>query len=277
MKIRKLSFNVVLIFIICMILVSCSSKTKETISSSENNEEVLISEKESVKKIYPSEQKVAFLTFDDGPSKNTEKILDILKEENAKATFFVIGNESNFAKSMYKRIIDEGHTIGNHTYSHSYKGVYKSQDEYIKDTEKLNEYIYSITGYRPGIIRFPGGSNNHVNRKYSGSEDNSFMEGLASKVEEEGYVYFDWTVDSTDASKVKQSIDNISSASISQALRQKYPIILFHDAPAKTTTVDALPKIIKELKRNGYLIDSLSKDSPVKSRFLKGDNGEILK
>lgn len=278
-------FMVMGIFV--LMLVSCNTKAEETMTTTSNNvkevkeEELKKAEEEKVlkeeKKVYDPNQKVAFLTFDDGPSKNTEKILDILKSENVKATFFVNGHEDEFAKKMYKRIVDEGHTIANHTYSHSYKDVYRSQESFIEDVDKLNKYIESMVKVKVDIIRFPGGSNNHINRKYAGVSDNSFMEGLAQRMEDEGYVYFDWTVDSTDASKAKQSVEKIKSSTISESLNQKYPIVLFHDAPAKTTTVEALPEVIKTLKDNDYLIDNLTKDAPVKSRFLKGDHGETLK
>lgn len=265
------------------LFVSCSSSSKEVVQTSTGNvketskEDILVEDKKEVKKVYANDQKVAFLTFDDGPSKNTEKILDILKRENVKATFFVNGHENDFAKEMYKRIVDEGHTIANHTYSHSYKGVYKSQEAFIRDMDKLNDYVYSLVGVKMDIVRFPGGSNNHINRKYSGTKDNSFMEGLCERIEGEGYTYFDWTVDSTDASKAKQETSKIISSTLSESLKQKYPIVLFHDAPAKTTTVEALPSIIKKLKENNYLIDNLTKDAPINSRFLKGEHGEILK
>lgn len=285
MRKKNIFLLIMLIGVFSLLFASCSSndtKTEEAVATSSNNANEVEAEAEKdvlvkEKKVYESDQKVAFLTFDDGPSKNTEKILDILKNEGVKATFFVNGHEDEFAKKMYKRIVDEGHTLANHTYSHSYKDVYKSQESFIKDIDKLNEYVESMVNVKMDIIRFPGGSNNHINRKYAGVSDNSFMEGLAQRMEDEGYTYFDWTVDSTDASKAKQSVEKIKSSTISEALSQKYPIVLFHDAPAKTTTVEALPEIIKALKENGYLIDNLTKDAPINSRFLKGEHGEILK
>lgn len=281
---KRLFIGIIFSISLAIIFASCGSENKDLavasiegeITSGSSKGDVL-KEESKVKKEYNKNQKVAFLTFDDGPSKNTEKILNILKEENIKATFFVNGHDDDFARDMYKRIVEEGHAIANHTYSHSYKDVYKSQESFIRDVERLDEYIYSVTGIKPDIIRFPGGSNNTINRKYSKSNDNSFMNGLANRIEDEGYTYFDWTVDSTDASKMKQSAQKIISSTLSESLKQKYPVVLFHDAPAKTTTVEALPSIIKRLKENGYLLDSLSKDVPVTSRFLKGENGEILK
>lgn len=285
MRGKKIGFiGIIIIIVFTFILVSCGTKVKETSSYSNGEEGVvdtyiedILQGESDLKKEYAKNQKVAFLTFDDGPSKNTEKILNILKREKVKATFFVNGYEGDFAKDMYKRIVEEGHAIGNHTYSHSYKGVYKSQDSFINDMEKLERYIISITGVKPNIVRFPGGSNNTINRKYSGSINNEFMVGLANRIENDGYTYFDWTVDSTDASKMRQSVEKITSSTLSESLKQKYPVILFHDAPAKTTTVEALPTIIKGLRKNGYLLDKLSKDTPINSRFLNGEYGEILK
>lgn len=279
----------VMIVVFSILLVSCGSKSEEVVSTSSSDtaqgnqveEKQTEDKKEEVlkqeKKNYAPDQKVAFLTFDDGPSKNTEEILNILKSEGVKATFFVIGHDNDFAKQMYKRIVDEGHTLANHTYSHDYKNIYSSQENFMSDVDKLNGYVESLVGVKMDIFRFPGGSNNHINRKYSGTSDNSFMEGLTQRIEDEGFVFFDWTVDSTDASKGKQATEKIKSSVINESLKQKYPVILCHDAPAKTTTVEALPEIIRTLKENGYLIDNLTKDAPIKSRFLKGEYGEVLK
>ena len=258
-----------LIISITIILVSCGLKNKEV--------ETFNNETDKIDYTSEEKEKIAFLTFDDGPSKNTEKILEILKEENVKATFFVNGRETDFAKKMYTRMIEEGHTIGNHTYSHEYKKIYKSEENFMTDVEKLNRHIYDITGYNTDIFRFPGGSNNIINRKYSNSSKNEFMERLSKKVTNSGYSYIDWTVDSKDATKSTEKVEVIVSSTLSEALSQKYPVILFHDAPAKTTTVEALKTIIKSLKSNGYKIESLSKDSPVKPQFLKIKKEEILK
>ncbi len=258
-----------LVICIMISLVSCGFKNKEV--------ETFNNETDKIDYIADENKKVAFLTFDDGPSKNTERILEILKEENVKATFFVNGRKSDFAKKMYIRMVEEGHVIGNHTYSHEYKKIYESEKSFMEDVEMLNRYIYEVTGYNTDVFRFPGGSNNIINRKYSNSSKNEFMEKLTKKINDSGYSYFDWTVDSKDATKSTEKVEVIVSSTLSEALNQKYPVILFHDAPAKTTTVEALKTIIESLKSNGYKIETLSKDSPIKPQFLKIKKEEILK
>ncbi|MEG2811971.1 MAG: polysaccharide deacetylase family protein [Clostridium sp.] len=270
-------FKLLFMLLTVTTLLSCSRHDKENIATQSGKIETTFNRVSTDNLEEYRINKVAFLTFDDGPSKNTEKILDILKKENVQATFFVNGNNSEFAVNMYKRMVNEGHAIGNHTYSHTYEDVYTSKYAFIEDIKKLDSLIFTETGYRINLLRFPGGSNNTINRRYSNSRDNSFMECLSNEVESMGYRYFDWTVDSTDASKVKQKEGVIVKNTLNEALKQKYPIILFHDAPAKTTTVEALSGIIKKLKESGYKIKPLSYDVPVESSFLKGINGEILK
>jgi peptidoglycan/xylan/chitin deacetylase (PgdA/CDA1 family) len=204
------------------------------------------------------DKKVIFLTFDDGPSKNTPKILDILKKYNVKATFFVIGDNTEFGKEMYKRIVSEGHSIGNHTYSHKYEIIYSSVEAYLEDTEKLNRLILKTTGVKPDIIRFPGGSNNHVSWKYGGRD---FMEKLIKKIQEKGYDYFDWDVSSTDASRAELGKQEIINAVINGVGCRQKAIVLMHDNTQKETTMEALPEIIKKLKDKGYSFEILAKDS----------------
>lgn len=204
------------------------------------------------------ENKTVYLTFDDGPSTNTGKILDILAEHDIKATFFVCGSNTEEGKKLYKRIVDEGHAIGNHTYSHNYKYIYSSEENFLEDFYRLEELIYSVTGVRPEIMRFPGGSNNTVSRRYS---DDAFMERITTKILFEGYQYFDWNVDSLDASKVTQSKDVIVKAVLNGVLNNDISIVLFHDSWPKTTTVEALPIILKELLDRGYTFEPLTKDS----------------
>ncbi|HHX59354.1 MAG TPA: polysaccharide deacetylase family protein [Epulopiscium sp.] len=201
--------------------------------------------------------KIAYLTFDDGPSGNTPKILDILKEKNIPATFFVVGNQE--MKATYKRIVDEGHTLGNHTYGHDYKGIYKSTETFFADVEKLNDLLEETTGQRSKILRFPGGSNNTVSRHAGGK---GIMNIMTQAVLEEGYRYFDWNVDSQDASKAKQSKDVIVKSVLSGANHTNKAVILMHDAPAKTTTVDALPEIIDGLTQKGFIFRGLDMNAP---------------
>ena len=208
--------------------------------------------------------KVAYLTFDDGPSPNTEKVLDILKEKQIKATFFVIGKNDPYSISLYKRMINEGHVIGNHTYSHDYSYIYKNEDNFFADIDKLNKFIHSNTGFTPNIFRFPGGSNNRVSWKYS---DENLTKRLASSLQSRGLPYFDWNVDSTDASVALQSKDIIVSKVLKGVNGKKDPIILMHDTKVKTTTAEALPSIVDGLEKMGYSFGVLTQDTPT-ARFL---------
>lgn len=202
-------------------------------------------------------ERVAYLTFDDGPSDNTVAILDFLKKNHIPATFFVVGNVNR--PDVYKRIIDEGHTIGNHTYGHDYNKIYKSADTFLADVDKLNDLLEEATGQRSTILRFPGGSNNTVSRHAGG---NGIMKTITAKVKEEGYRYFDWNVDSQDASKAVQDKNVIVRSVVSGAQYTNQAVILMHDAPAKTTTVDALPEIVEGLKKLGFVFKPLTMDTP---------------
>ena len=106
-------------------------------------------------------QKKVYLTFDDGPSDHTAQILDILKKHKVKATFFVVGKETEHAKKMYQRIVLEGHTLAMHSYSHNYDQIYANVGAFSKDLMKLQKYLYDLTDVKPYIYRFPGGSSNH--------------------------------------------------------------------------------------------------------------------
>lgn len=207
-----------------------------------------------VKKNEELDQKIVYLTFDDGPSENTGKILDILKKYNAKATFFVTGNNQKYDNLM-KRASEEGHAIGLHTYSHNYKEVYASEEAYFKDLQKISDLVEKVTGIKSHIIRFPGGSSNTVSAEYS----KGLMTVLTKKVQEKGYQYFDWNCDSTDASgnniPVEKLIKNATSCS-SQHIN-----ILMHDTDAKRTTVKALPKIIEHYREAGYVFKPITVDS----------------
>jgi len=201
--------------------------------------------------------KVAYLTFDDGPSDNTIAILDFLKKHNIPATFFVTGNQ--YRLDIYKRIVDEGHTLGNHTYGHDYNKIYRSTEAFFEDVEKLNDLLEDATGQRSSILRFPGGSNNTVSRHAGGS---GIMELMRKEAKEKGYKFFDWNVDSLDASKGKQSMEVIVNSVIGGAQYIDQAVILMHDAPAKTTTVDALPQIIEGLKKQGFIFKGLDMNTP---------------
>ena len=181
-----------------------------------------------------------YLTFDDGPSSNTEQILDILAEYDVKATFFVVGKEEEKYQALYKRIVEEGHTLGMHSYSHKYDEIYQSVDSSAQDMNKLQEFLYGLTGVECKFIRFPGGSSNSVSKVD--------MHELIDYLDEQEIVYFDWNISSGDASSSYISTDEILSNCLIQLPQYKECIILMHDASNKDTTVEALPMLIEEIQ-----------------------------
>ena len=188
--------------------------------------------------------KEVFLTFDDGPSVNTAKILDILKQNGAVGTFFVTAQNPK-SKDLMKRILKEGSAIGAHSYTHEYS-IYQSEQTYFDDLNKILKHIKDVTGKETKIIRFPGGSSNTISRKYS----QGIMTKLTQEVLAKGYQYYDWNLSSGDAEWPAPSVDSIVHQSTNT--KQTKVVLLMHDANAKQTTVDALPRIIQFYKDNGY-------------------------
>lgn len=184
------------------------------------------------------EGRKVYLTFDDGPSENTAAILDILEQYGVKATFFVVGKTDKASLSLYKRIVDEGHTLGMHSYSHDYGDIYSSLENYVADLNRLGDYLYQVTGIRPEYVRFPGGSSNRVSKVD--------MKELIGYLNKNGYIYYDWNLSSKDADYSNLSAEKITMNCLSQVEDySKEVIILFHDANDKKSTVEALPDIIK--------------------------------
>lgn len=189
------------------------------------------------------QENVAYLTFDDGPDdKVTPQILDILKRENVKATFFVLGNMVEQNPKVLQRIFNEGHAIGNHSYNHVYSELYKSPWDFIAQFEKTDEIIKKYTGVRPLIIRAPGGTAGVFNNDYWNMVDAS------------GYVEYDWNICTEDATA---SVPN-ASTQINNVKKQigDYPprtlIILMHSKAGKEETAKALPEMIHMLRKLGY-------------------------
>ncbi len=189
-------------------------------------------EEENRKKIY--------LTFDDGPSSNTDEILDILRAYDVKATFFVVGKTDETSRKAYRRIVEEGHTLGMHSYSHSYADIYDSEEDFQADMKKLQEYLYELTGVWPRYYRFPGGSSNTVS-----SID---MQKLADWLTDQGITYFDWNVASGDAVSKELPADTLTANCLAGIANQQNCVVLMHDAAGKHTTVEALPEIISQIR-----------------------------
>ncbi len=190
--------------------------------------------------------KRAYLTFDDGPSANTDRILDILNLYGVKATFFVNNKQGDDNIRRYQRMANEGHTIGLHSSSHDYKSVYKNEDAFVADYLANQSYVASVTGIVPVIYRFPGGSNNRVSPKGT----DSYINILNSC----GIPYYDWNAYVGDAVRPIRSKDQLVANALSGLGAKNDVMLLLHDTPEKTTTVDALPEIIEGLTARGYLI-----------------------
>lgn len=189
-------------------------------------------EEEGIRKVY--------LTFDDGPSGNTGRILDILAEYDVKATFFVVGKEEEIYQPLYNRIVDEGHTLAMHSYSHKYNEIYQSKESYVEDLTKLQEFLYDTTGVWCRYCRFPGGSSNTVSKVD--------MHELIEYLDEQDMTYFDWNIVSGDASNDYISPEDIIR-NCTQRLREfDEAIILMHDATEKRSTVEALPGLIEQIQ-----------------------------
>ncbi len=200
------------------------------------------------------EERVVYLTFDDGPSKNTADILDVLKEEGVKATFFVIGAETERGISLYRRILDEGHAMGLHTYTHRYGEIYESADSYLKDIGKLSDHLEKTAGIRPKIFRFPGGSNNST-------ADREVLAEIKKRAEREGLCWFDWNaLGKDDRSWVSDPWD-ICQSVIETGGDRKRIIVLMHDDGMRTTAAEAVSMIIDHYRELGYRFDVLTTET----------------
>lgn len=197
--------------------------------------------------------KVCYLTFDDGPSDNTLKILNILKTANAKATFFVVGT----GKIEYLSQIESGgHTVALHTNTHEWE-IYKTEDTYYSDLNAIRETVNSAIGKEVNLIRFPGGSSN----KKSATFNKGIMTRLTKDVCEKGFIYFDWNVDSGDAAAQNVPAQNIVANIMNESKNKEELCILMHDTSSKNTTVEALPYVICYLRAQGYRFEALSEKS----------------
>jgi len=181
-----------------------------------------------------------YLTFDDGPSIYTDDILDILNEYGVKATFFVVGRENTASYARYIRIVEEGHTLGMHSYSHVYSDIYASPESFAEDTQRIRSLLEDVTGQTPRFYRFPGGSSNDVSA--------TDVRELADYLESQGITYFDWNVSSGDAGKVPLTSDQIVRNALNGIESRDTTVILLHDSAAKRSTVMALPQILEALQ-----------------------------
>ncbi len=221
-------------------------------NSAESQEESVDSASDST--VAQTNGKRVYLTFDDGPSIYTGQILDVLKANNVKATFFVIGRDEEFY-SYYKRIVDEGHTIGLHSYSHVYQDFYASKESFAEELTKLNDLIYNVTGTKSTIFRFPGGSSNNV----SSLPVQEYIDYLnANDID-----YYDWNSLSGDAVTNGLSPQQLVNNIMNDVSQNEDSIVLMHDLQTTHTTVESLQLLIDTLKRDGYEILPIDENTPL--------------
>jgi len=207
-----------------------------------------------------TEPKTVYLTFDDGPSTRTSEILDILYKEDIKATFFIIGKEGVKNKDLLKRMSEEGHTVGIHTYSHIYGSIYSSVESYLDDFHQTYQLIYGTTGVRPEVFRFPGGS---INR-YSAQD----YEEIIAEMTRRGFAYYDWNASSGDANS-NATAYSVYNNTVQSSEGKDRIILLMHDSISKSYTVAALPNIIAYYKKKGYRFEPITNDvSPVAFNYI---------
>jgi len=202
--------------------------------------------------------KYVYLTFDDGPSIQTEKILEILDEHNVKATFFVVGKSDEESYARYKAIVDSGNSIGLHSYTHDYAQIYASVENFEADLNRISDTVYEATGVRTMLYRFPGGSSNSI------ADD---IYAFTKYLTEHGYTYYDWNSSSRDAASVMPTKEAIIETVLSEVDGKDNVVVLMHDSARKESTVEALPELIVKLKEMGYTIKGLDENSkPVQHR-----------
>ena len=219
----------------------------------------------SDEELYEGYRKI-YLTFDDGPSSNTDAILDILKEYDVKATFFVVQHEGRNFERLYRRIVDEGHSLGMHSCTHVYSDLYSDRDAFMEDTTRLRNFLYLVTGTESDIYRFPGGSTNRAS-----AVD---MHEFADALREDGIVFFDWNVSSRDATAGGVSRDAIINNVTREIGKHMESIVLFHDLGSKTTTVEALPAVIEYIQAmdDAVLLPITRETDPIQFLSVKEDN-----
>lgn len=217
----------------------------------ENDNEALEDDKE-----YSLNGKKVYLTFDDGPSIYTDEILDILEENNVKATFFVVHYDNEDLWPAYQRIVYDGHTLAMHSYTHIYREIYKDEDSFKKDVDDLHDFLYDLTGYDCKYYRFPGGSSNHVS--------NVDIQLCMKYLDECGITYFDWNSLSGDAEGGYHTASDLD-ANILKYVRSNEgdSIVLMHDLSDRHSTVEGLQYLIDTLKEEGYEICAIDENTPL--------------
>ena len=192
---------------------------------------------------------VIYLTFDDGPSVQTGKVLEILARENIKATFFIVGRSGAASPDTLRAMVKAGHTVGMHSWSHEYKTIYASVEAFLADMYKVFTLIRDETGVTPTYFRFPGGSTN--------SYDYGIYQDITAEMLRRGFVPCDWNMSAQDATKTPLPPEQIV-ANVLSAGNVARGVVLMHDSKPRATTVEALPDLIAALRQRGYTFAPLT-------------------
>ena len=257
---KKISIINFIVFVIIIITVYYIFRDTKAFAVELNYNAIVSSDfKDRIENLISEKEKIAYLTFDDGPNKSvTPEILDILKKEDVKATFFVIGKHVEEYPEIIKREYEEGHYIANHGYSHNNKILYQNEESFIDEVKKTDEAIGKAIGkddYCSYIFRFPNG--------YKSKKNKSEKERAAELLEELNYTYIDWNCLNNDSMKKynnKQLLDNLKKS----AKGKDTLVILMHDTKDISNSSLVLEDSIKYLKEQGYSFQNfydLMKDS----------------
>lgn len=214
--------------------------------------------------------KIAYLTFDDGPSKLTPHLLDILKQINVKATFFVQvnGEDTPQKRALMKQEVQDGNMIGIHSFTHDYQYIYVNEKNFLTDLNKIRNIIIQATGINPNMMRFPGGIGNTVSIKYAG---HVIMPTLVNDVVKLGITPFDWNAGGQDAdSSTPLPTSTIVKDVLDDCKGESTVIILLHDSVPHETSIEAVPQIVKTLRSEGYTFELLNPQAkPIREKCAK--------
>jgi peptidoglycan/xylan/chitin deacetylase (PgdA/CDA1 family) len=268
-RLQALAVRVVLLLLLlllCLLWINIHGN-RTIYAQSSNHSYVLYEQLNNGKRLTPEnmEPKVyitpvkptVYLTFDDGPSMQTPKVLDLLKAEGIKASFFVLGKMAEEHPAFLKRMVKEGHTLGNHTYDHIYKNLYEDITEFWRQIQKTENIVSDICGVKPDLVRAPGGTYINFNAFYYYDMDDA------------GYTVMDWNMDGADSTRAgvpaKEIVDHVKSSVLKHEV-----ILLLHDGAGHSETVKALPEIIDYFKKQGYAFAPLTKEvKPIQFPLVK--------
>ncbi|MEC0268400.1 polysaccharide deacetylase [Paenibacillus anseongense] len=253
-KRKSIQLTMVLLLLVSLFLSAVPVRATEGDGTSAKDEQEIYQKLKTGKRLQQEEknyvtpeQPTVYLTFDDGPSKLTGKVLDILEKEGVKATFFALGEQAKEYPDMVKRILKDGHTLGNHSYNHVYKELYSDFQTFWDQIQRSEEIFADIADTRPQFVRAPGGTYTNFDAYYYYLMDKA------------GYTVVDWNVDSGDSKRVHVPANEIWQTVKDSPLEHEMTV-LFHDGTGHESTVEILPKVIEYYKNLGYTFAPLTTD-----------------